>query len=177
MVCVRTNRPSCAKNPITHIALSCSMVRETSSRVHLRVWGWQGKGGSKVTCPPWICLVSTDFHPTVPLRFLSAGQFLTFPPNFMRTFPESETEKFETTWRISKCWYTSKLKLLTSFGGELVDTQLESVGSRNKVYLHSSIWENLPNFLHPFFGIIPFLIIVISVNTFSMDTFCDLWCM
>ena len=170
MVCVLlTNGPSCAKNPITHIGLSCSMVRGTSFpcvrlTAERRI---QTHLSSSLVGFVWLARIFTLWD------FLSAGQFLTFPPNFMRTFPESETEKFETTWHIFKCWYTSKLKLLTSFGGESVDTQLESVGSRKKVVLvKSSIWENLPNFLH-----YSFFIIVISVNTFSMDTFCDLWCM
>ena len=158
MVFAQTNGLSCAKNPIGLFNGQRKLLFGTA----FCVWEWQQrKGGPKVTCPPWICLVSRGFSP---LKFLS-GQFVTFLPNFMRT---SEKEIFELRG-MPRCWYVSKLKLQTF------------VLSYNLLgFCKYFCSKNSHNCLYPMFitDINPFsVIVVICLNTFSMDTFCDLWCM
>ena len=71
-------RSKLCKNPITHIGLSCSMVRGTSfpcvrltaerrTQTHL---------SSSLVGFVWLARIFTLWD------FLSAGQFLTFPPNY-----------------------------------------------------------------------------------------------
>ena len=191
MVCVLlTNSPSCAKksNYPHRVELFNGQrdffsVCEADSR--------KEDPNSLVLLLGWICLVSSDFHP---LRFSVCWAVFDISSQLLENFPESETERFETTRHISKCWSLSKLKLQTYLG--------ESLCWKWNMFFNKSLsWENLPNFLHPMFGIIPFwslwypyhiyffLIILISLThlflfdhcdirtTFSLDTFCDLWCM
>ena len=103
----------------------------------------------------------------MPLKHLS-GQFLTFLTNFMKIlFLKSYKRNIPCSRELSK------LKLIFSLFGFCVK-QIRSFGGGNAFYIYVICFYTKILCSLVFF---PFLIIVISVNTFSFDTLGDLWCM
>ena len=111
----------------------------------------------KELVPPWICLVSKDFFGKFH-TFLS-GQVLTFLPNFKKTSSNQSVTLFEFTFHLS---------LPTSPETKSSQSLATKFISQKKYYVPLRFMVT---------SIIPLLINVVPVKTFSLATLCVLWCM